>query len=1304
MRKHWRPLAAVAVALSPLLAYGLPSSASSLPSGSGVVSLINESFDSVSVPTSVSVLTVTSPSAAVPCVTTIVSGAGTCSKDSGVVDDAEGGQLLLTDASGLSGNASGILVKQSFLSTSSLYAEFESQSYGGGGASRTLWLIDASAPTPNVLSGGATGGYGGSSGGVAGGVLGITFDAVGSAALANNAACPSNGWDSSKSSADQVVIRSGDTSSTRGLSGFCFVASTNQKLGALGSTTKSVGPLHQSDASNGWQHFFVSVIPPSFTNDLAHVTVAVDAADGRGLQPVLDVALPTWAWDTATLPSHLKLGISAAARTDAPTSDVMSVRNLRAVSVAPQPLVPSAPRNVGVQWSSPVGGFVNATISWSASAFNGYSAITKYVATLDGETCQPSSLSGPTMSCVISRVPAGDTYTAIVTASNAVGDSLPTSVVSTVNAQSQTITFATLPALTFGGANRPLSATASSGLPVAFAATGSCSLVGTTLQISSSGLCSVTATQSGTQSYSAATPVVRTVVIAPQAVTIKVLPVSAVVDGAVHPVTPLVTPSTVPLDVKYCSVLDPTQCSTIAPSTVGAYVATVKPASNNYSALPVSVAVAIAPDTKALPVEAGGPQNGTNGAVQMQMTPPPDSSGTPSVLTQGSGFTPGSAVNIAVTGQETLGSFTVPSPSNPSAITGLLAPSTTNTGVQGVTVITATSPSDLSQGGTIAFPFGGFPGSGSFFMVTISSSGFIPGSTVSSMIHSTPIVVATAVADSNGVVTLSVPIPGAFAGQAHKLVLAGTYLASTTTANADGTVTASTAIPSELFSRLEPDSQLIVTAVDESNPSNFAKSYINIGAAVTTTTIAGSANDALQAPPLVPTDHPQETMKQVTNLVAVAATVAATASVAASVAGSVRVPTGGASTPRAGSGGGSSGSSGPLSTQQIGTATDEVELIDEGPGDRLPIWRTPGHRFVDRVSAFGPKKIATVSPMVAASVEDGSYLRAILGSTSLIFPIVAAIASVFNAVETHGYPAPGHVVPFAVMIICGALDGWAGLAATLVTFVAGVVTGHMFSLPMLVSLALMAAMLFGTGIIVKQIRPLVRPKLVTFQDKWERAGDLVIAPLFGGFLSSQLVAASASAAGLQLPVVDHAAEIGVGVGVALFLRYVLATVATHHFPRRLAEVTVSGLPEQSVWAHRSSHVLRQVFTALLLQAFLGWSWVLAILVALQIVQSNVANYIKAPTSTVLYRIIPRGIANMFMMAVIGTVGARVIGHFATSGFWQVAGLLILMTSVNVIYAGISTIDGDDYPVTWATRIAGVIIVVITGLQLTGHLI
>ena len=1304
MRISWRPLAACAVALSPLLAYGIPSNASSLPSGTGVLSLVNESFDSVSIPTSIATLTPSSPSAAVPCLTSIASGAGACSKDAGVVDDGDGGQLLLTDSSGLSSNASGILVKQSFPSTSALYAEFKTQSYGGGGASRTLWLIDASASNPTVLTGGGTGGYGSSSGGLPGAILGVSFDALGSAALANNASCPANGWDASKSTADQVVVRSGDTSNSRGLSGYCFVSSTAQPFGSLGGTTKVVGPLHQSDASAGWQHFFISVIPPSFTNDLAHLTVGVDAADGRGLQPVLDIALPTWAWNTATLPSNLKLGLSAAGRTDIANSDVMSVRDFRAVAVTANPVVPSSPRNVGVQFSAPVGGFVNATVSWTASAFNGYSPITSYTATLNGDSCQPTSLSAPTLSCVVTRVPAGDTYTATVTATNVVGDSLPTSVLATVGAQAQTITFSTLPPLTFGGTSRLLTATATSGLPVTFLATGSCAVAGSTLQIVSSGLCSVTATQAGTQSFAAATPVVRTVTVAPQAVTIKVLGVSAIVDGAEHPVLPTVTPSTTPLDVKYCAAESPTQCSNLPPTSIGAYVATVKPASANYSALPVTVSVDILPDPRNLPVEAGGPRSGTIGSVQMKLQTPTDPTSSPSVMTQGSGFTPGSNVNIAVTGQETLGSFTVPPISNPSAFSNLFAPSTSNTGIQGVVVATATAPSDLSQGSTIAFPFGGFPGPGSYFMVSITSNGFIPGSTVSSMIHSTPMVLATSTADSNGTATLTVPIPGAFAGQSHKLVLAGTYLSSSTTANADGTVTAATAIPTELFSRLEPNSQLVVTAVDATNPTNYAKSFIDIGSSVTTTTVAGSANDVLQAPPLVPTDHPQETMKQVTNLVAVAATVAATASVAASVAGAVRVPTGGPATPRTPSGGGSSGSSGPLSTQQIGVATDEVAHIDEGIGDNLGLWKTPGYERVDRLSAVGPKKIAKVSPMVASSVEDGSYLRAILGSTSLIFPVIAAVASVFNAIETHGYPAPGHVLPFAVMIICGALDGWAGLAATLVTFLAGIATGHMFSLPMLVSLALMGAMLFGIGIIVKQIRPLVRPKIVTFQDRWERAGDLIIAPLFGGFLTSQLVGASASAAGLQLPVVDHASQIGFGVGVALFIRYVLATVATHHFPRRLATVTVSALPEQSKWAHRTSHVMRQVFTALLLQAFLGWSWVLAILVLLQILQNNVGNFIKAPTSTTLYRIIPRGIANMFMMAAIGTVGARVIGHFATSGFWQVAGLLLLMTSVNVIYAAVSTIDGEDYPVTWATRLAGVAIVVITGLQLTGRLI
>ncbi len=1304
-----------------------PSNASNLPSGLGVDTLISESFDSSALPSSLTALVAKSSTALLPCITTIIKGAGQCSASSGAYDDGEGGQLLLTDASAEGPNASGIAVQQTFSSNRALYAQFETQSYGAGGGARTIWLMDASSATPTIPTADGAGGYGSSTAGIPGAFLGITLDASGASALTNGEACPSNAWSSRSSNPNQVVVKARDTSAAKGTAGYCFVSSTEQQIGSLSTKTSTLGALHQVDVTDGWQRVFVSILPPSFTSDLAELAVAVDAADGRGLRTVLDIALPNWAWasDGSNVPSSLRFGISASNPTSGTASDVVALRKLDVVTIAPVATVPSAPRNVGVQWSSPVGGLVNATLTWTAPVSDGFSPITNYTATVNGDTCNQLSLTVPVFTCTISNIPAGDDYTVAVVATNDVGDSDAGVTISRVNAQSQVITFPTINNVAYGTSPPRPNPTASSGLPVLLSASGGCLWSNNQLSLVQAGTCTLTATQVGSLSFEAATPVVRTFTVLPASAVIKVQPVSVVVDGGGHPVVVSVTPSVLTTTISYCPVATPNQCSAVAPSAVGSYITTVRSSSANYTVAPVVTTVDVLPSTTSLPPEAGGPQFGTNRTVTMTMQPPADPKAASMVQTTGSGFTAGAAVAIAVTGQESLGTFTIPSAGNAATLATSLSPSSGATTVQSATLTSATSPSDLSVGNSIAYPFGNFPGAGDYIVVTLTSSGFVPGTTVSTLLHSTPIVITTSTADANGVVTIQAPIPASFAGQSHKIVINGTYLTSTTKANGDGTVSANTPVPADLLARLEPTSQIIVTAIDQADPTIFAKSYIDIAAppvSTTTTTVAGSANDVLQAPPLVPTDHPAETMKQVTNLVAVAATVAATASVAASVAGSVgsiRVPTGGAPAggvrPTGGSSSSSSSSSSsrssessesssPMSTQQIGAAFDEVELHEEKLGDQSRLWRSPGRQIIDRVSAQAPVKVGTVSPMMASAISDGSYLRAMFGSLSAVLPIFAVIFGIFNVIESHGYPVPGNYVTFAVLMVLGALDGWSGLAATATILIGAIATGHIFSLSMAVSFSLTAALLFGTAIIVKGVRPLIRDSFASFQDRWKRAGDMVVGPLFGGFLATQLIGASASAAGLDLPITKHALFIGVAVGLALFARYAISTVAIIHFPRRLAEVSPDHKPSQATWASTTSQILRQVFTALLLHAFLGWSWVLLVLIGLQMAQGFVAPKISGQLPKALYRLVPRGVANILVMATIGTLGGRLMGQITTDGFWQVAGLLLLLGVVGLLYAMVSALDGEDFPVTWTTRLAGVVVVVITALQLTGRLI
>jgi hypothetical protein len=78
----------------------------------------------------------------------------------------------------------------------------------------------------------------------------------------------------------------------------------------------------------------------------------------------------------------------------------------------------------------------------------------------------------------------------------------------------QTITFATLGAKTYGDPDFSLSATASSGLAVSFAASGTCTVRGPTVHLSGAGSCAITASQTGNVSYNPAPDVSQTLLIA----------------------------------------------------------------------------------------------------------------------------------------------------------------------------------------------------------------------------------------------------------------------------------------------------------------------------------------------------------------------------------------------------------------------------------------------------------------------------------------------------------------------------------------------------------------------------------------------------------------------------------------------------------------------------------------------------------------------------------------------------------------------------------------------------------------------
>ena len=109
-----------------------------------------------------------------------------------------------------------------------------------------------------------------------------------------------------------------------------------------------------------------------------------------------------------------------------------------------------------------------------------------------------------------------------------VGGGFPIQIMDTISILlNQTISFPAIPNHRNGDLPFTISATASSGLPVSFTASGQCTLSNNTVTLAGAGSCTITASQSGGGSYAAAVPATQTFSILGQAASVSVSSSSA---------------------------------------------------------------------------------------------------------------------------------------------------------------------------------------------------------------------------------------------------------------------------------------------------------------------------------------------------------------------------------------------------------------------------------------------------------------------------------------------------------------------------------------------------------------------------------------------------------------------------------------------------------------------------------------------------------------------------------------------------------------------------------------------------------
>jgi len=159
--------------------------------------------------------------------------------------------------------------------------------------------------------------------------------------------------------------------------------------------------------------------------------------------------------------------------------------------------------------------------------------------------------------------------------------------------QPQSITFGSITDRVYGDPAFNLNATASSGLPVNYTASGTCTVVGISVSITGAGSCTITAHQAGNDSYEPAADVSQSFTIAKAPATISLSGLSSTYDGYAQSATA----TTSPAGLSQVTVTYSQGGVSVSPVAAGSYQVAAVLDNPNYAAPQANGTLTIAPAT-----------------------------------------------------------------------------------------------------------------------------------------------------------------------------------------------------------------------------------------------------------------------------------------------------------------------------------------------------------------------------------------------------------------------------------------------------------------------------------------------------------------------------------------------------------------------------------------------------------------------------------------------------------------------------------------------------------------------------------
>lgn len=328
----------------------------------------------------------------------------------------------------------------------------------------------------------------------------------------------------------------------------------------------------------------------------------------------------------------------------------------------------------------------------------------------------------------------------------------------------------------------------------------------------------------------------------------------------------------------------------------------------------------------------------------------------------------------------------------------------------------------------------------------------------------------------------------------------------------------------------------------------------------------------------------------------------------------------------------------------------DLDKVERGPGkgDLSNTWRRPGSLRSDALFAGLITNISRHLPLLARTLADGTYLRAMFGSLAPLTIVPGIALGAIAAFDTSGQALPPALWIVLAIIAIANLDALAGFAAGLVFTIGVVLSGNFASRDEILTVAGLYIIFYAPALLASAIRPL-RRLANNRDDSWERVTDYALGLLLSGWTMSKLIGGLNALAGVQLLISFHAKEIAWWTAVFVLIRMILEDFASYNYPERIN--AVSGEFKSQDTIHKIISLELKIFVFVeLAMPFVGFNIKLLLGTILMAAPTIIGLTIgkKLPKTSVLYRILPTGAFKIVAMVFIGTIAASYIqGLFAS---------------------------------------------------------